>query len=214
MKILGIIQARMGSTRLPGKVMREVKGKPMIGYMLDRVSMCRELNDFVVAIPKGDFGSSLHKYVANRGIAVYAGGEENDLCERITGVLEMYLDMGAFVRLCADSPMIDAELIDVMAAHIKIAKSGFVSNVGMKMLPQGLAVEICSRETYRDICKLCKPEDREHAGFPWVYRYMAERKLTVDTEEDFQRFAALIECMEDDHINYPWPECVNLLARS
>ena len=214
MKILGIIQARLGSTRCPGKVMREVKGKPMIGYMLDRVCCSRTLDDLVVALPKVDYGSKLHEYVASRGIAVYAGGEENDLCERFHGVLAMYPEATAFVRLCGDSPMIDPQMIDDIVDSYKNLNCGFLSNAGLAMIPKGQHVEICAAKDYHNISKNCLPEDREHAGFPWVYRKIAETSLAVDTEQDFLRFETAIGRMTHDHVDYSWPECVNLYARS
>lgn len=191
MKINAIVQARMGSKRLPGKVMLEVKGKPLIGYLIDRLKQCKEIDQIIVASPECDKGSHLHSYLNEQKITAYFGEPENDLCARFLAVLKYY-PCDAFVRICGDSPLIEPTLVDELAIHLKTG-SNIASNVGLKTIPPGHSAEGVLTDFYREICENCRPEDREHAGFPHVYREVAKYNSLVDTAEDFERVKAMIE---------------------
>lgn len=210
MKIVAVVQARMKSTRLLGKVMLPIKGRPVIGYLLDRLECVRDLDQIVVAIPKCDLGSSLARYVSERNVTLYAGCEENDLVGRFLGVIRA-TEADAIIRICADSPLIDPALVE---HAILLLRNGhdFVSNVGLKNVAPGQSVEGCTTEAYYEIAKMCLPEDREHAGFPTIYRDVQARSLLVDTPEDFERVRKTIEAMDRPHTDYSWQETSNLMV--
>ena len=191
MKIIAIVQARMGSKRLPGKVMLEVKGKPLIGYLIDRLKQVNGLDGIVVAIPLCDADSPLQHYVNSRGVTVYCGNEENDLCARFLGVLDME-PCDAFVRICADSPLIEPQVVNLVVDRLRHGAT-FFSTAGMKMFGPGNSVEGCIVSTYRMICSFADQTDREHAGFPWFYRENVKTSGLVDTPEDFERVKSKIE---------------------
>lgn len=191
MKIIAIVQARMGSKRLPGKVMLEAAGKPLIGHLVDRLRQCKELNGIVVAGPECDRQSPLASYLKQIKVTAFFGEAEDDLCARFLAVLRWY-PCDAFVRICGDSPLIDPYVVDGVVKELRSYMS-FVSNVGLKTIPRGHSVEGCYSEAYKDLCDKCAPEDREHAGFPWAYRQIALNDSLVDTAEDFERVKAMIE---------------------
>ena len=192
MIVNAIVQARLGSTRLPGKVMLEAAGKPLIGHLIDRLKLCKNIDRVVVAIPLCDLDTTLNRYLFSRpDCDVYCGNEENDLCARFLAAIAAY-PCDAFVRVCGDSPMIEPELVDSVVDHLKSGME-FFSTAGWKMLPAGQSVEGCSVKSYREVCEACALEDREHAGFPWVYRRSRPRAALVDTPEDFARVKAMIE---------------------
>jgi spore coat polysaccharide biosynthesis protein SpsF len=209
MKIICVVQARTRSTRLVGKVMIQVKGKPLLGYLLDRLEMVRGLDQIVVAIPKCDIDSPLARYVKERQVTLYAGAEENDLVGRFLGVIRA-TGCDALIRICADSPLIDPELVEHAVVHLR-AGHGFVSNVGLKYVVPGQSVEACTTEFYHEIARVCEPQDREHAGFPGIYREVQSRSLLVDTPEDFERVRKTIEAMDRPHTDYSWQEASNLM---
>lgn len=198
--IIGVIQARMRSTRLPGKVMRQIKGKPLIGYCIDRMLMVPGLSGIVVAIPSCDADSLLSGYVSTRkDVTLYIGGEENDLVARFLGVVNL-TGCDAFIRVCGDSPLIDPQLVYEGVGLLQHnTRIGFFSNAGLRSLPGGNSVEGCGVDTYKMIAEKCEPQDREHAGFPWLYRELTKTSLLVDTAEDFDRVKRVIEAMDGDH---------------
>lgn len=191
MKIIAIVQARMNSARLPGKVMLEAAGKPLIGHLVDRLRQCKELNGIVVAGPECDRQSQLAEYLKAQKITAFFGEAEDDLCARFLAVIRWY-PCDAFVRICGDSPLIEPAQVD---GAVKQLRGGdpFVSNVGLKTVPPGNSVEGCDVYFYKHICDICQPEDQEHAGFPAIYRSLAMQSTLVDTQEDFARVKALIE---------------------
>jgi spore coat polysaccharide biosynthesis protein SpsF len=211
--IVCIVQARMNSTRLPGKVMRQIKGKPLIGYTIDRVLTVPGFSHVVVALPACDAGSLLAGYVAGRkDVTLYVGGEENDLVERFQGVISL-TECDAFIRICGDSPLVDPNFIfeGLTLLLTSNTRMGFFSNAGLKSVSPGNSVEGCGADTYKMIAEKCAPEDREHAGFPWMYRQIQKASMLVDTADDFERVKAVIEAMDGDHRAYGWMACANLL---
>jgi spore coat polysaccharide biosynthesis protein SpsF len=212
MKIICAIQARMKSTRLLGKTMLQVKSKPLIGYLLDRLECVRGLDQIVVAIPKCDYDTSLARYVRERNVTLFCGGEENDLVSRFMGVITA-TGCDGFIRVCADSPLLDPDLVQT-AVDVLRSDDGpdFYSNVGWKQLVPGQSVEACTVEVYKYITAMCEPEDREHAGFPWFYRQQAAKSLLVDTPQDFERVRKAIEAMDRPHTDYSWQEASALIT--
>jgi spore coat polysaccharide biosynthesis protein SpsF len=209
MKIVCIAQARMGSTRLPGKTMMQIKGKPLIGYLIERLKMVRDLDQIVIAIPKCDEGTSLHHYVADSGVTLFCGAKENDLVARFEGVISA-TGCDALIRICADSPLLDPEIIEGAVIALR-AGHKFYSNAGAKYKAPGQSVEGTTTEFYREIAQKCDFADREHAGFPWVYREVEKRSLMVDTAADFERLRRTIEAMDRPHTDYRWMEAANLV---
>lgn len=207
MNIIAIIQARMGSTRLPGKVMRTINGKPLIGYLLERVACAKELDGVIVAAPESDADSPLARYVSARGVAFYAGCEESDVASRFLAALDQ-VKCDAFVRICADSPLIDPAIIDNMVYLFREAPATIDFFTNVNQMTHGNSVEIARTEAYRKASVRFTPEQREHAGFPFFYA--RHPNLCVDTEEDFQRVSRVIEQMTGDHTQYGVDECLKL----
>ena len=110
MKIIAIVQARMGSTRLPNKVMKEVNGVPMIELLLARLSQSRELDQIVVATSVDEKNIPLVRHVRALGYACEKGSE-NDVLERYVNAAKAH-KADAVVRITGDCPLIDPELVD------------------------------------------------------------------------------------------------------
>ncbi len=194
-RVVAIVQARMGSTRLPGKVMREVGGEPLIGHLLDRLERCTSLDAVVVAIPTGD--EPLLGYLKERGAAIYEGSEE-DVLERYVGAAK---ESGAdvVVRITSDCPLIDPVLVDRVVRFFLAGNFDYASNSLERGFPRGLDVEVMSREALERAHVEAKGGDeREHVTL-YLYRHPEqfrlgsfERRLTVDTMEDFVQVERLL----------------------
>lgn len=184
MKIHAIVQARMGSKRLPGKVMLPLDGMPAIGQLVDRLRGTR-VDRVIVAGPMVDQHSPLHEYLKSREIDHFFGEEENDLCARYWSTLALF-PCDAFLRICGDSPFIRQEVVSTFADMLR-AGDEFVSNVGWKVIPPGNSVEGCTVKFYRNLIDTCEAQDREHAGFPSIYRKIAAQSTLLDTPEDYKR---------------------------
>ena len=107
---LAIIQARMGSSRLPGKVMKDICGKPLIGHMLERLKHCEKIDKFILATTDGSSDDLLADYVHGQGYDVYRGSEDNVL-ERFFLAASPY-QPDVIVRLTGDCVLIEAKIVD------------------------------------------------------------------------------------------------------
>ena len=178
-----IIQARMGSTRCPGKVMRDIGGKPMIGHLLDEMEMCIGVDRVIVAIPEEDIGSVLCDYLKSRPIEFCAprGVATNDVAGRFAAALQVW-PCDAFVRVCADSPMLNNEMVDWAVSFFTDWNGGDY----LLMQDDCGSVEVCQTEAFlSDLPR--SDEDREH-----VTTILRRGRCIVDTEEDFERVAKMV----------------------
>jgi len=144
MKIVGIIQARMSSTRLPGKVMLKAVGKPLIINMLERVNRCNLLDSLWLATSDEESDNRLANTVEKRGFNVFRGSLNNVLSRfRHIGNLEK---ADVIVRLTGDCPLHDPSLIDRVIRHFLENRGGvdYVSNVLPPTYPDGLDTEVFS----------------------------------------------------------------------
>jgi spore coat polysaccharide biosynthesis protein SpsF len=164
-RVVLIIQARMGSTRLPGKSMMDLAGAPLVGRILERVKRCTQLDDVVLAIPATEKDAVLKKLAESYGVKVFAGSE-NDLVERYYQAA-VWSKADIIGRLPADNATPEPSEIDrIVQHHLALGQPGFSSNlsvIGDSDYPDGIGAEMFdfsllkeSRERHHD------PRQREH----------------------------------------------------
>ena len=174
-----IVQARMGSTRLPGKVMRRVAGKPLIGYLIDSLLECKNIDKTIYAIPEKDKSSALGEYLGVRHVTIVLGPED-DVAARFRIALEKYpCDM--FVRVCADSPLLEPGTVD----EATFLWDNPYYHVGS--IP-GNQAEGFETKAFLKAEPDMDGEEREHLGHYFRNIYAS----VVDTPEDFERVKWLI----------------------
>ena len=196
-----IVQARLGSSRLPNKVLADVCGRPMISLQIERMMLCENLRGIVIAIPEGADNDKLAGYCLMRGWRIYRGSEY-DVLSRYLGAAEYY-GADVIVRVTADCPLIDPYVIDAAVVMFDSGDYDFVSNNLIPSFPHGLDVEVMSRGTLAIAAQEAKTAfDREHVT-PWITRATAGGRffrlgnlpcpmdlsgfrLTVDYPEDLQ----------------------------
>ena len=139
-----IIQARMGSTRLPGKSTLDLAGKPLISRVIERVKKCLTFDEIVLAIPKGKKDDSLEHLGISNNVKVFRGSED-DLLERYYQTAKFY-NAKFVARLPADNPVPEAKEIDkLINFHLKLNKKGFSSNLSPFFnsgYPDGIGIEV------------------------------------------------------------------------
>ena len=143
-KVVLILQARMGSQRLPGKSMMDLAGAPLVGRILERVKRCTLLDDIVLAIPDTKENLVLKGMAEEYGIKVFAGSE-NDLVERYYQAA-LWTNATIVGRLPADNATPEpAEIDRIVDYHLSLTRRGFSSNlsaIGDSEYPDGLGAEI------------------------------------------------------------------------
>jgi spore coat polysaccharide biosynthesis protein SpsF len=115
-KVSAIIQARMGSTRLPGKVLMPLAGRPVLWHIIHRLNKCRKVDDIVVATSDLKEDDKLAEWCRKNNIPVFRGSEQNVL-QRFALAIKS-LDPEIIVRICGDSPMVDPQVIDQLINHL------------------------------------------------------------------------------------------------
>ena len=200
MKVISIIQARMGSSRLPGKSMEIINKKPMIYHVIKQISFSTMINEIILATTDKPQDDVLSDYVSGLGIKVHRGNEQNVLSRYYNAALEANADI--FVRNTGDNPLVDPTIIDNFINVMIDGDYEYVSNNIDRSYPRGYDVEVVNFESFEKIYqKATKSEYLEHVTIyykeyleEFKYRSMISKnkykypniRLTVDTVEDLE----------------------------
>ena len=203
--VTAIIQARMGSTRFPGKSLRPIAGLPLLEHIIIRLQQVPEINHILLAVPKKDSELPLVDFAHRLQVPVFQGSEED--------VLGRYIKAGAsvqteqVVRVCGDNPLFDIPLLSsLIQAHL-LDQADYT--LPLDPVPLGSACEIIRFETLKKIGELAKSSIyREHVT-TWFHNHPSSFRikrvnapdylkgcnfrLTVDTEQDFQLMEQLFK---------------------
>jgi spore coat polysaccharide biosynthesis protein SpsF len=196
--ILGVLQARMSSTRLPGKVMMDLLGRPMIDRQIERLNRAETLDRLVVATSDDVSDDPLADHLRRTGVGVFRG-PLHDVLARFVGAAEAFGPAANVVRLTADCPLTDWRVLDeVVRLHLGEGND-YTSNDLRRTFPHGLDVEIMRAAVLATAAReATEPAEREHVT-PFVYnrpdRFRLGRltqaddqsaeRWTVDTPNDF-----------------------------
>lgn len=222
MHIGAIVQARMSSRRLPGKVLHVVEGRPLLFYIVERLRRVEELKSIMVATSKSCEDDPIQAFCAVNDVQCYRGDLDN-VVARFCGVLDVF-PMDAFVRVNGDSPLIDGGLIRQGMDVFSHGKYDIVTNVFPRSYPKGQSVEIVSSRTFFEAEKrIVQKDDREHVTRFFyhnahefkIYNVVSERdlsgiQLSVDTREDMDVFASTVSKMDRPHWTYSLEEVLRL----
>ncbi|GBE18164.1 3-deoxy-manno-octulosonate cytidylyltransferase [archaeon BMS3Abin16] len=142
MRIVAIVQARMGSTRLPGKVMIKVLGRPLLYHFIERMKRAKKIDQIVIATPDKDENRSIILLANEMGIEVFKGSENNVL-DRFYQTAKKY-KADVIVRVTSDCPLIDASVVDSVIDLFLKGGYDYVSNNIEGSFPHGLDTEVFS----------------------------------------------------------------------
>ena len=196
MTTLAIVQARMGSTRLPGKVLAELGGRPMLARVVERLRRARTLDGVVVATSRGAGDDPVARLCAELGVPVYRGSEE-DVLDRYARAAEEF-GADVVVRITADCPLVDPAVVDLVVERFRAADADYASNTLERTYPQGLDVEVFRREALEAAAQEAKePWERAHVT-PFLYRHPERFALaSVRQERDASRHRWTVDTPED-----------------
>jgi spore coat polysaccharide biosynthesis protein SpsF len=223
MKIGVIIQARMGSRRLPGKSLSRISGRPMLGYVVERARRAEHADFTVVATSSSVEDAAILDFCRKAGVPCHAGPLD-DVAGRFKGVLLNYPCDG-FVRISGDSPLIDQRLIDKAAVIFRRGNFDLVTNVMERTYPSGQSVEVLNSRVFLKVYeRMHDPQDLEHVtGFFYrnardfsVHNFASGKdygpvKLSVDTQDDLKTVTSIIARMKRPHWEYAVDDVVGLL---
>ena len=224
MKIIALVQARMGSTRLPNKVMKPLNGTPMIELLLLRLSGSIEINQIVLATSSKPENSKLIEHVKQLGFSVFKGSDK-DVLDRFYQAGLMH-NADAIVRITGDCPLVDPNLVDEVIKEFKNTGVDYISNAITPSFPDGLDIEVFSFDSIKLAWSQAKTQyQREHVT-PYIRdsklfklgsfsnsENLSDLRWTVDEQADFEVVEGVFNYFAP-RIEFSWKEVLELYRHS
>ncbi len=226
MNIVAIIQARMGSTRLPGKVMREICDRAMVLHVIDRVKRVKKINAVCMACTDTSADDLLVSLVRRQSDVTIYGGSEHDVLDRYYQAAVM-MEADVIIRITADCPLISPQVIEqVLDTYLSCADDvDYVSNTLERSFPHGLDCEIISMATLGLAHTEAREEpDREHV-MPFLWRQpqrfrlknvahssdLSHYRWTVDTADDLKLVQKIYNHLYPQNPYFEWQDACALI---
>ena len=188
-KVLAIIQARLGSSRFPGKVLQKIGDKSVIEIIVKRLKKSKQIGEVIVATTNSNVDKKLVSFLKKKKIKVFTGSELNVLSRYYYAAKNNSANY--VVRVCGDCPFIDSKLLDEMVTKIKLRKYDYVSNINPPTYPDGLDLEVFTFNKLNEAFKKAKNSyDREHVT-PYIIRN--SKKYNFKLKKDFSSFRLTLD---------------------
>ena len=226
-----IVQARMGSTRLPGKVLMELsKEETILSLLIKRLKLSKELNEIIIATTEDKKNEAIIKVAQSNNISYFIGDEENVLERYYKSAVKFKLDI--IIRVTSDCPFLDPFILDDMIKFFKNDNYDYIRNVDeTTSFPRGFEIEIFSFKTLEKAYKLAitRPE-KEHVTF-YIYNHpktfsiysyklknlkkINDLRLTVDEIDDLEMCRAIYErlLINDKSINFTIYDIIEIVEK-
>jgi len=228
MNTVVIVQARMGSSRLPGKVLKKILGRPMLDLQVERLSRVRNANEIIVATSDAFGDNAIVELCNDLAVPCFRGSEDD--------VLSRYYDAaraahaGVVVRVTGDCPLIDPDLINKIIDEYTTNRKNidYCSNTLQRTFPRGLDTEVFSMKALEEAhAEATEQPDREHVTTyiwrqPERFRLRAvcaendysDHRWTVDTVQDLVLVRKLFEELYPHDPLFTWRDCLELMERN
>lgn len=214
MRVSAIIEARMTSTRLPGKVMMTAGGNALLQYQLQRLSACDLIDTLIVATPSSEANTTIWDFCQRMNVKCIRGPEDDVLSRVLQAAIETRTDV--IVECTADCPIIDPEIVDLCAGYFIAGDWHFVGNDHPHTWPRGMDCRVFRTSTLAQVNELVKGDEREVYWREHVSPFIYDRddtpykclnltapddctypdlNLSVDTREDLRRVTHVIEAL-------------------
>jgi len=227
-KTVAIVQARLASSRLPGKVLKEISGRPMLEWVMIRVARARSIDQVVIATTDDPSDDAIIELAEQKGWSFYRGSQF-DVLDRFYHAAKKF-SADVVVRITADCPLIDPDLIDLTLQEFHATGVDFAANrlppPWKRTFPIGLDTEVCSFDALRQAWeKADQPFEREHV-MPYLYDYDGRFKIhvvnhetdlgslrwTVDTSEDLELVRKIFQRLGCDG-QFSWLDVLEIFKK-
>ncbi len=225
-RVVAIISARMGSTRLPGKVLMPLLGEPVLTRIVERVTRSKYFDDIVIATSVNPGDDAIEEFAKDRGYRYYRGSEE-DVLARVYEAAKL-ADADIVYRGMGDSPLVDHRIVDDLLEKLAEGNYDFVSNeMGETPVPDGFDATVFTMAALEDGYKeATHPEMREHVTVhiktdPERYKILALKaegdmllpgvRLTLDTKEDYAAVSAVYDELYSTDPSFSAQDILDLL---
>ncbi len=221
--VVAIVQARMTSTRLPGKVMKEICGRPILWHVVHRLKESKRLDRIVVATSVDGSDDTIMEWCNREDIPFYRGSLD-DVLDRYYQTAKRF-GVKTIVRITADCPLIDPEIVDMAVERFLDGRYDYVSTGGT--FPDGLDTEVFSLEALERAWKEADLlSEREHVT-PYIWKHpdifrlssikceedLSDMRWTVDEERDFVFVTRIFEAFECTERVFHMDEILEILRK-
>ena len=198
-RIGAIVRARMGSSRLPGKSLKLIAGKPLLAHLIDRLKLYSRIDEIVIATTTDSIDDPICVLAQEMGVKHFRGSEEDCLLRVLQAAKKWNID--TIIELTGDNPLMELSVLDGLIELFSTGKYDYVANNLKRTYPRGIAAKIFRTRDLEAIENITKdPAEREHVSLyfyehPEKYRLgnleapvelaRPELRFTVDTQEDF-----------------------------
>ena len=203
--IAAIVQARMGSTRLPGKVLMDICGHPMLWHVVNRVRQAKLVDDVLVATSESTSDDPVAAFCEQAGIPCFRGSED-DVLDRYYQAAK-WVGTDVIVRITADCPLIDPDVVDDVVKCYVDGDYDYVSNISPPTLPDGLDTEVFSLEALERAWGEAKWQTEHEHVTPYIRKHpelfrvgnitykenLASMRWTVDEPQDLEFVRAVYD---------------------
>jgi len=227
MKIVATIEARMTSSRLPGKVLLPAAGKPMLQHLIDRLRSVPSVDDIVVATTVNETDDVIENFCTDSGVMCYRGSED-DVMLRVIGAAEK-AQADLVVEITGDCPIIDPEIVEQTIRMYLANTADYVSNAHIRSYPDGMDAQVFRLATLRQSAEMTSDRlDREHVtlhirNHPELFSHIhlvappelhwPELGLTLDERSDYELLKKIIEYFGSENQLFGCTDVVRLLRR-
>ena len=200
MKVVCLVQARVGSTRLPGKILKEICGKTILYHEIDRLKKCKEIDEIVVATTDKEDDDKIVNEAKKLSVKYFRGSENDVLSRFYYAAKENNADI--IVRVTSDCPCIDFEILDKMLIYFKEKykekQVDYLSNTIKRTYPRGYDIEIFTFSALeKSYINAEKEYEREHVT-PYIYDKTNNfLKLSFENKEDYSEYRVTLDTIED-----------------
>lgn len=223
MKIAIIVQARMGATRLPGKPLKTVLGKPLLSYLIERLKRVKKADEIIIATTEKPQDYKIVELCHEAKIPTFCGSEEDVLGRYYQAAKKAGADV--IVRVTGDCPLIDPEVIDQVIHFFLKGGYDYAANTLERTFPRGMDVEVFTFAALEKAAsEATAPEEREHVT-PFLYRQpelfklgnftrddnQSRHRLTVDTQEDLILITLLLEHLYPEKQEFTLDDLLKIL---
>jgi spore coat polysaccharide biosynthesis protein SpsF len=208
-RVCAIIQARMTSSRLPGKVLINICGKPMIQHIYERLSACRNISGIILAIPDAKESDPLAEQAKNMGCPFHRG-DEADVLSRFYGAAKA-ISADRVIRVTGDCPLVDPAVTDWLIEEYSKGAFDYMAVDQEGGFPRGLDSEMFTFDILEQVHGAAHlPYEREHVT-PYIYQHpdlfktlfveaegklrRPDLRLTVDTDEDLELLSGIYQAL-------------------
>lgn len=224
MNVVAIVQARMGSSRLPGKVLMDLGGRSVLERVICRIRRVSTINAVVVATTELAKDDVIAKECERLGVES-SRGSEHDVLDRYYHAASN-AQAEAVVRITSDCPVIDPELVDEVNLHFQACRADYVNNCSPRTFPRGLDVEVFTMAALENAWRHAeRPHQREHVT-PYLYENPEQFRLsfvkgatdyshyrwTLDTADDLALLKSIYGYF-DNKDDFGWHEAIQLMER-